>query len=68
MLYLKLKINSKSTGRRQVVRELHWSKLPDILSDTQKENKISNILSELRTKNIIKNIGSDSTPQWVSCN
>lgn len=58
--------NKKGSGKQEI-RELLWNKLPDILSETQKENKISNILSELRTKKLIKNIGSDSLPKWVIC-
>ena len=60
-----IKKNKKGSNKSEI-RELLWNKLPDILNDSQKENKISNIISELRIKNQIKNIGSYSNPEWVS--
>jgi ATP-dependent DNA helicase RecG len=47
------------------IRELLWDKLPDILEDKQKENKISNILRELRLVGKIINLGNDAKPRWV---
>ena len=35
------------------IRELLWDKLPDALSDTQKENKIHNMLAALRKNGMI---------------
>lgn len=46
------------------IRELLWSKLPELLTDSQKETKISNILRELRKNNKIYNSGNDSKPNW----
>lgn len=48
------------------IRELLWDKLPDVLTDTQKENKIGNLLSSMRRKHIIKTKGtSQQKMKWV---
>lgn len=40
-------------AKKKDVRELLWDKLPDALSDLQKENKIRNMLTALRKQGII---------------
>ena len=42
------------SAKRKDIKELLWDKLPDVLSDDQKEYKISNLLTALRKKGIIK--------------
>ncbi len=60
-------IDKKKTGTsKEEIRSLLWDKLPDIISDKQKGNKVSNILQELRRENKIKNIGTFSDPAWIS--
>ena len=53
-------------AKKKVIRELLWDKLPDALSDKQKEYKIGNLLSVLKKNHIID---TDSTNQqhssWV---
>lgn len=56
---------NKGGSSKLEIRELLWDKLPDILEDKQKENKISNILRELRLKGEIMNLGSDAKPKWT---
>jgi len=46
------------------IKELLLKKLPDFLTDSQKETKISNILRDLRAENKIYNSGSDARPNW----
>ena len=46
-----------------LIRELLWDKLPDALSEKQKENKIRNLLYSLKQKQIIE---TDSTNQQKS--
>ena len=41
-------------ARKKDIRELLWNKLPDSLTDVQKENKIHNLLGALRRQGIIK--------------
>jgi ATP-dependent DNA helicase RecG len=62
-----IKKNKNGTTKFEV-RELLWSKLPDVLNEAQKETKISNILRELRIEGAIKNIGTDGRPNWISIN
>lgn len=62
---LELIKKNKIGTSKQEIRELLWNKLPELLSDRQKENKISNILRELRTENLINNSGSDAKPNWI---
>ena len=39
--------------KRKTFRELLWDKLPDALSDAQKEHKVSNLLAALKKANAI---------------
>lgn len=50
-------------ARKKEIRELLWDKLPDALSEKQKENKIRNLLYSLKQKQIIE---TDSTNQQKS--
>lgn len=50
-------------AKKKVIRELLWDKLPDVLNETQKENKIRNMLTALRKQGIID---SDSENQQKS--
>ena len=53
-------------AKKKDIRELLWDKLPNVLSDVQKENKIHNLLASLKSQGII---GKDSENQqrsnWV---
>ncbi len=40
-------------AKKKDIRELLWDKLPDALSDAQKEHKVSNLLAALKKNNII---------------
>lgn len=40
-------------AKKKDIRELLWDKLPNVLSDAQKENKIRNMLTALRKQGII---------------
>lgn len=42
---------------RRDIEKLLWDKLPDILSETQKKNKVGNLLSSLRVDGRIENNG-----------
>jgi ATP-dependent DNA helicase RecG len=57
---------NKLGSTKSEIRDLLLGKLPEILTDTQKENKISNILTELKKEGKIENIGSDAKPSWKS--
>jgi ATP-dependent DNA helicase RecG len=51
---------------KKEIRELLWNKLPDILDEKQKENKINNLLNELSNKQEkIENEGSKRKPRWT---
>jgi len=50
-------------AKKKDIRKLLWDKLPDALSDTQKENKIHNLLASLKKQRII---GKDSENQQQS--
>lgn len=52
---------------RKDIDTLLMDKLPDILNNDQKRNKINRLLSELMRKrrNIIRNAGNDKRPVWV---
>lgn len=40
-------------AKKKDIRILLWDKLPEVMTDKQKEDKIRNLLSALRKKNII---------------
>lgn len=46
-------IKQYGKAKKKDIRELLWDKLPDALSDAQKEHKVSNLLAMLRKTNII---------------
>ena len=50
-------------AKKKDIRELLWDKLPDALSDAQKEHKVSNLLATLRKTNVID---TDSANQQLS--
>ena len=50
---------------RKDIDALLWTKLPDILDEKQKKNKIKNILSEMGRNDLIENIGSRGQSKWV---
>ncbi|NGX62004.1 MAG: hypothetical protein K940chlam9_01497 [Chlamydiae bacterium] len=58
-------INKYGSATREEINELILDKLPDILDNIQKTNKIGNILSKMRRKDLIKNQGSFKIPSWV---
>lgn len=51
-------------AKRSVIKELLWDKLPDSLSDKQKETKISTLLTALRRKGRIR---QDTSNQQKGC-
>lgn len=57
---------NKHGSSKKDIRLLLWNKLPDVLTDDQKENKISNVLRELRQEEKIKNTGNATKPNWIS--
>jgi len=58
-------IHTFGPATRQQINELLLSKLPEVLSEPQKLNKISNLLTEMAHKDrTIRNEGSDTRPRW----
>ena len=49
---------------REEINELLLDKLPEVLNEDQKMDKIHNLVSSLSGKRI-RNIGSRRTPRWV---
>ncbi len=56
-------IKQYGKAKKKDIRELLWDKLPDALSDAQKEHKVSNLLAALRKTNVID---TDSANQQLS--
>lgn len=55
------------SATRKDVDELLLSKLPDVLNEKQKQNKVMNILSDLRRQGQVKNVGSKTQSKWMLC-
>jgi ATP-dependent DNA helicase RecG len=56
--------NKTGTDKKEI-RELLSNKLPEVISDKQKEHKMSYILRRLKEEGKIENNGSDATPNWI---
>jgi len=55
-----------NAASRHDIDRLLLNKLPDILDEKQKKNKVNNLLYEMSKRDkTIKNIGSDKKPCWV---
>jgi ATP-dependent DNA helicase RecG len=50
---------------RDDIDRLLLDKLPEVLSEEQKQNRIHNLLRKLATAKQIRNVGSRRFPQWV---
>lgn len=50
---------------RKKIDELLLDKLPEVLTEKQKEAKVHNLMSELSGKGAIRNIGTKRRSQWV---
>ena len=53
-------------AKKRDIRELLWDKLPNVLSDVQKENKIHNLLASLKRQEIIsRDSENQQQSNWV---
>lgn len=53
-------------GQRQDFKKLLWDKLPDSLTEKQKDAKVGNLLTSLRRANVIKQDGvNQKTANWI---
>lgn len=51
-------------AKKKDIRELLWDKLPDALSDKQKEYKVGNLLAVLKKNNIIDTNSTNQQRSW----
>lgn len=51
-------------GTRREVDAFLWNKLPDVLSDEQKQSKIHNLLTRLRKGGRIESVGATRSARW----
>lgn len=59
-------IRKNGTANRNEINDLILGKLPEILTESQKKNKINNMLTEMSGKlGIIVNTGSRKYPRWI---
>ncbi len=59
-------VNQHDFLSRKDINKILWDKLPEIMDDNQKTDKIGNLIRELRVKKEIINTGTDGEPKWVS--
>lgn len=53
-------------AKKSEIRELLWDKLPDALSNQQKENKIHNLLTSLKKTGVIdKDSPNQQKSNWI---
>lgn len=54
------------SAKKKDIRKLLWDKLPEIMEDKQKEDKIRNLLSSMRKKGIITtNSRNQQRSSWI---
>lgn len=58
-------IDKYGAATRKDIDSLILNKLPDVLSGTQKKNKVMNLLAKMRRGGKIRNKGSAGSPKWV---
>ena len=58
-------VDQYGEASRQDIENLILDKLPEILSKTQKLNKIKNLLGKMRAEGLIQNIGANKRPRWI---
>ena len=58
-------IDRYGTATRADIETLIIDKLPEILDQTQKENKVGNLISKMRKEGLIRNTGSSRNPKWT---
>ena len=51
-------------GARRDIDGFLWNKLPDVLTDSQKQSKVHNLLTRLRRQGVIESIGATRTARW----
>lgn len=62
-------ISNYGEASKNEIKELLWNKLPDILTDSQKNTKISSLLTSLRKNNIVKtNSPNKQLSKWILVN
>ena len=50
---------------RQDIDGMLLGKLPEVLNEQQKKNKVRNLIQQLAREGGIRNVGSRGKPQWV---
>ena len=59
-------IQQYSSASKKQIRMLLWDKLPDVLTDQQKESKVHNLVMAMRKKGTIKpNSSSRQKNRWI---
>lgn len=58
-------LDQYKSATRQDIDKLIMNKLPEILNQAQKKNKIGNLLGMMRLAGLIENLGADKNPKWV---
>jgi ATP-dependent DNA helicase RecG len=65
-IYLILQlIQQYGSANRNTIDDLIRNKLPAILTDDQKDTKISNLLQRMRKRDLITNAGARRSPEWI---
>lgn len=63
-LIIKLITQHKEVTRKDI-DELLWKKLPDLMTEEQKKNKVGNLITELRKSGKIINNGTAKESKWM---
>lgn len=58
-------ISQHKVVTRKDIDELLWKKLPDVMTEDQKKNRVGNLITELRKSNKIVNYGTPKEPKWM---
>ncbi len=58
-------IKTYGSATRKDIDALILSKLPDILTESQKNIRVGNLITKMKKNNLIENQGTDKTPKWI---
>lgn len=58
-------IKTYGAATRKEIEALILDKLPEILTEKQKDKKIGNLIAKMKKDGLIENRGSNKTPRWI---
>lgn len=58
-------IKTYKSATRKDIKDLILDKLPEVLTEKQREKKIGNLITKMKRNGLIENQGTNKTPRWT---